>query len=148
MQKNLKNDAITTRKHLVASSAALNKERSDLTILNESKFHNKIFEHSWSGDLDMYNSPELKQLIQSKINEGYRYIILDLSDTPFIDSSAIGTLIQTSNWLTRRLGLLVVANLSNTLEKLFKLTYLDSYIPVAESITGTRMMIESRQASA
>ena len=148
MQKSLKNDAITTRKHLVASSVALNKERSDLTIINESKFHNKIFECNWSGNLDMYNSPQLKQLIQNKINEGYRYVILDLSGTPFIDSSSIGALIQTSNWLTRRLGLLVVANLSNTLEKLFKQTRLDSYIPVAESITGARMVIDSRRASA
>ncbi len=145
MQKHLREDSILARKQLMASGVDIYSENTDLRLPRNIEMHDKIFEFNWSGELDMYNSPDLKQVIKNKISDGYRFIILDLSETPFIDSSAIGTLIQISNWLNRRNGQLVVTNLSSTLEKLFKLTHLDTYLPVAESVTGARMIIESRQ---
>ncbi len=145
MQKRLKEDSNIGRKFLLAGGTTLYQDRGELTSFRDIEMHDRIHEMSHKGELDLYNSPELRQAIRAKMLEGYRFFVLDLSETPFIDSSAIGTLIQVSNWLNRRGGLLVVANLTSTVEKVFQLTRLNSFIPSAESVTDARMIIESRK---
>lgn len=144
LREKLREDSRLARKQAMSTRIEATSDRAELGFKSNIQYHDDIYEYSWQGDLDMYNAPELKQTIRNQILEGFRNIVIDLSQTPYIDSSAIGTLIQISNWVTRRGGLLVVANLSSTLEKLFQQTRLDTYIPVAESVTGAHMMIEGR----
>jgi Ca-activated chloride channel homolog len=127
-------------KELISSAIALKQSRLD--NLSDTKRHNEIYFHSFKGDLDLYNAPEIKQTAQRKLNEGFRFLVYDFSEVSFIDSSAIGALIQISSWLSKRNGILVVMNLSSSLEKIFNITRINSYIPVAESETGARLLIE------
>ncbi|MCB1147728.1 MAG: anti-sigma factor antagonist [Leptospiraceae bacterium] len=145
MQRALREDLNIARKQLLATGSVIYTDRSEIGIYSNVDLHDQIFVHKPPGDLDLYNSPELKSIVKSKLEEGYRFVIFDLSDCGFIDSSAIGTMIQISNWLARRGGTLIVSNLSSTLEKIFAMTRIDMYIPVAESVTGAKMAIESRK---
>lgn len=120
-------------------------DRNEIIVLQGNHDKSEIFEYQTEGDLDLYNAPELRELVSARIREGYNYVILELSKTPYADSSAIGSLIQIANWLRRNGGMLVIANPGTTLEKLFQLTHLDNFIPMTESLTDARMLIESRQ---
>jgi anti-sigma B factor antagonist len=45
------------------------------------------------GELDIHNVPQLADALQSLVHVAPRPIIVDLTDTTFIDSSAVGALI-------------------------------------------------------
>ena len=127
-------------KELISSAIELKQSRLD--NFTEVNTHDDIYFHAFKGDLDLYNAPEIKQIAQRKLNERFRFLVYDFSAVSFIDSSAIGALIQISSWLNKRNGVLVVMNLSSSLEKIFHITRINSYIPVAESETGARLYIE------
>ena len=61
--------------------------------------HDRIFEYKVIGDIDLYKCPDIKATVQSQMRDGYRFVIFDLSDSKFIDSSAIGAFIQIVGWL-------------------------------------------------
>lgn len=127
-------------KELISSALQLNRDRVE--SIHDPNIHDEIYYHSFSGDLDLYNAPEIKQIAQRKMNDGHRYLVYDFSKVSFIDSSAIGALIQISSWLAKRNGVLMVMNLSSSLEKIFAITRINSYIPIAESETDARLFIE------
>ncbi|HNE11540.1 MAG TPA: STAS domain-containing protein [Leptospiraceae bacterium] len=45
------------------------------------------------GEVDLYNTKEIKDMIDEKIKQGKYQIILNLLKVPFMDSSGIGTLV-------------------------------------------------------
>ncbi|RME88137.1 MAG: VWA domain-containing protein [Candidatus Hydrogenedentota bacterium] len=146
LQSKLKEDAMDARKYLVAEGSGM-KRRHIIPIIDDGvEYHDEIYEFTPKGELDLYNAPELKQKVAAKMKEGYRYIILDLSNVSYIDSSATGTLIQIAIWLEKRGGQLVVTNLTSALEKLFDLTKLNTFLTIAESISHAKAMLESRKS--
>lgn len=147
MQKTLREDLNTARKQLLATGSVIYSDRSEIGMVSRVNMHDRVFTYEPKGDLDLYNAPELKSIVRTKLEEGFRFVVFDMANCGFIDSSAIGSMIQIANWLTRRGGALVVSNLSSTLEKIFIMTRIDMYIPVAESVTGAKMIIESRKSN-
>lgn len=143
VQKRLKTDAGMGRKQLMASGLNIQSNRIKEPMFQNVTMHNDIFELDHVGDLDLYNCPDLRQKVLDQMKKGFRFIVFDMSETGYIDSSAIGTLVQINTWVITRGGKLVVANLTPTVEKVFQITQLTSFIPVAESTTGARMMIEA-----
>jgi Ca-activated chloride channel family protein len=77
------------------------------------------------------------------MKDGYKYIIFDLKETKFIDSSGIGALIQISGWLRRRGGELIVCNISESVKKVFEVTRLENHIRVALDNDQSNDIIES-----
>jgi|tagenome__1003787_1003787.scaffolds.fasta_scaffold19203819_1 anti-sigma B factor antagonist len=45
------------------------------------------------GDLDIATAAQLRTAISSKIRDGHRHFVVDLSDATFLDSMAMGTLL-------------------------------------------------------
>ncbi len=148
MAEHLRRKETTHAKTLLASGAAFFQEREKLFREEFRKGQKNILEYVLPGELDMYNAPDFRNAMALKIENGVTDIIVEMSGSPFVDSSGIGTLIQISNWLARRGGILVVTNLSPALEKIFAIAQLGKFIGIAESSTDARMMIESGQAGA
>ena len=48
---------------------------------------------SLAGEVDLYTAPEFKQQLLEVIDQGGRDVIVDLSDTTFIDSTTLGVLV-------------------------------------------------------
>src|SRR6478609_6920122 len=46
-----------------------------------------------SGEIDLFTAPEFKQRVSAPIDEGRTHVIVDLTETTFIDSSSLGVLI-------------------------------------------------------
>jgi anti-anti-sigma factor len=56
------------------------------------------------GDLDTLRADHYRRQIRSLIDEGYRFLIFDLQDTPYINSSGLGLLIELFNKASRLEG--------------------------------------------
>ena len=63
---------------------------------------------SFGGDLDLYTAASCRQALSDAIATGARQVLVDLSGTTAIDSTAIGVLIVAENALQRRGGSLVL----------------------------------------
>ncbi|PJZ71096.1 sulfate transporter [Leptospira perolatii] len=123
----------TASKHLVASASDLRAGRYESIPDEGVEYHDKIHAYRTNGDIDLYKCPEVKNAIIDKMREGFRYIIFNLSNSSYIDSSAIGMLIQIAGWLRKRGGELVVCNLKDSVRKVFSITRLESHIRSAET---------------
>ncbi|WP_210415760.1 VWA domain-containing protein [Leptospira bouyouniensis] len=128
-------------KHFFMNSQMISKGPEKIDI-KDVVVHNEIFEYHTVGDIDLYKCPEIKQLIEQKMAEGYRYMIFDFLHTSHIDSSAIGMVIQIVGWLRRRGGELVVTNIRDSVKKIFELTRLYNHIRVAEDLSSANEVLQ------
>ena len=87
-----------------------------------------------SGEIDLFTAPEFKQRMSAPIDEGRSNLIVDLSQTTFIDSSSLGVLIGAHRRLKSRRGRLVVACATDSILKTFRITGLDSVFSLVPSV--------------
>ena len=86
------------------------------------------------GEIDLFTAPELKQKLTDAIEAGKSRIVVDLSETTFLDSTALGVLIGAVKRLRSRDGALVIVNTDQNIAKTFEITGLDQIF----TILGTR----------
>jgi anti-sigma B factor antagonist len=89
---------------------------------------------SVAGEIDLFTAPEFKQRMAEPIDAGRSRLIVDLSETTFIDSSSLGVLIGAHRRLKLRGGALLVVCDNDAISKTFKITGLDGVFVIASSI--------------
>ena len=82
------------------------------------------------GEVDLYNTKEIKDLIDDKIKQGKYQIILNLEKVPFMDSSGIGTLVTAMYRLKKYQGSLKILNIVGSVAKVFKMTGMDTHLEI------------------
>jgi len=82
------------------------------------------------GELDLYTAPDLRSLLLGAINDGRAAIVLDLRDTTFLDSTALGVIIAAMKALRARSGRLVLVNDRTSITKTLAITGLDHLLTV------------------
>jgi anti-sigma B factor antagonist len=87
-----------------------------------------------SGEVDLFTAPEFKQRITAPIAAGVDHVIVDLTETTFIDSSSLGVLIGAHRRLQQRGGRLVVACDTEAIVKTFRITGLDGVFAIVDSV--------------
>lgn len=85
------------------------------------------------GQLIVGNRQELKDLIQSLLDQGERRILVDFSRTGYIDSSGLGALVAVSKRVREVGGELRLSGLNDDLRSLFELTKLDTLFAIADT---------------
>jgi anti-sigma B factor antagonist len=85
---------------------------------------------SVAGEIDLFTAPELKQRLSSLIDSGRRLLVIDLSETTFLDSTALGALIGAVKRLRAHDGELVIVNRDETIAKTFEITGLDQIFTI------------------
>ena len=91
------------------------------------------------GEVDLFTAPEFKQRVMAPIAAGVDLVVVDLTETTFIDSSSLGALIGANRRLKSRGGRLAVACGNETIIKTFRVTGLDgvfTLVPTAEAALG------------
>jgi len=83
---------------------------------------NDIFVLILGDNIDFYNAPVFKGVINSMIAQGHKSFIVDLAKITHIDSSGIGALITTMLELEKMGGSLKVSGLSKPVKKVFDMT--------------------------
>ena len=87
-----------------------------------------------AGEIDLFTAPEFKQRMSAPIDDGRSNLIVDLSQTTFIDSSSLGVLIGAHRRLKLRGGSLVVVCDNEAIAKTFKITGLDGVFTIAPTV--------------
>jgi anti-sigma B factor antagonist len=82
------------------------------------------------GEIDLFTAPELKQVLAESIEAGRIRIIVDLTETTFLDSTALGVLIGAVKRLRSRHGALAIVNIDENIAKTFEITGLDQIFTI------------------
>ena len=80
---------------------------------------------SLAGEVDLYTAPEFKQQLLEVISEGARNVVVDFSDTTFIDSTTLGVLVGGVKRLRTNDGQLSLVCSDRNITKIFEITGLD-----------------------
>jgi anti-sigma B factor antagonist len=80
---------------------------------------------SLSGEVDLYTAPEFKQQLLEVINQGAKEVIVDFSNTTFIDSTTLGVLVGGVKRLRTNDGQLSLVCSDRNITKIFEITGLD-----------------------
>ena len=82
------------------------------------------------GEIDLFTAPELKQKLTDAIEGGKSRLVVDLTATTFLDSTALGVLIGAVKRLRSREGALVIVNVDQNIAKTFEITGLDQIFTI------------------
>ena len=78
-----------------------------------------------AGEVDLYTAPEFKQQLLDVIGEGGTEVVVDFSDTTFIDSTTLGVLVGGVKRLRAQDGRLSLVCSDRNIRKIFEITGLD-----------------------
>ena len=78
-----------------------------------------------SGEVDLYTAPEFKQQLLDVIGNGAKNVIVDFSNTTFIDSTTLGVLVGGVKRLRPNDGQLSLVCSDRNITKIFEITGLD-----------------------
>ena len=87
-----------------------------------------------SGELDLYNSYKVKELFLKMVERGIKYIIFDLSQTDYIDSTGIGVFIYCFDVAKKQYVKTCLCNAFGTVLKVIQLTKLTGYFTMTKTI--------------
>lgn len=86
-----------------------------------------------AGEIDLYNAPEIKDIINKLIEEKQYNVVINLEQVSYIDSSGIGALISSLSNLKKYQGGLKIINVYASVRKVFELTKLTSFFEIYEN---------------
>jgi anti-sigma B factor antagonist len=82
------------------------------------------------GEVDLYTAPEFKQQLLEVIRHGAKDVIVDFSETTFIDSTTLGVLVGGVKRLRPAGGSLALVCTDQNITKIFEITGLDRVFPI------------------
>ena len=85
------------------------------------------------GEIDLFTAPEVKAALAGAIDAGRTRIVVDLTETSFLDSTALGVLIGAVKRLRSRDGALTIVNVDANIAKTFEITGLDQIFTIRAS---------------
>jgi anti-sigma B factor antagonist len=95
------------------------------------------------GELDLYNSYKLKELLMKMLEKKIERFIINLEEVEYIDSSGIGALIYISSTLKKLNHKLAITNIHGSVKKVIELTKLMGYFPITGTIEEAIKKVEA-----
>ncbi|NMG18641.1 anti-sigma factor antagonist [Brasilonema bromeliae] len=86
-----------------------------------------------TGLLDAFSEPTFTKVLGSKIEEGPKHIILDLSQIDFVDSSGLGALVQLAKRAQNSAGTLQIVSNARVTQTV-KLVRLEKFLALQPSV--------------
>ena len=90
------------------------------------------------GEIDLQQSPKLRQLLQTKICLRTPALLLDFTEVRYIDSSGLATLVEYYKNSRSYSGRLAVAGLSNRVRSIFDLVRLGEVFGVFTTVAEAK----------
>jgi anti-sigma B factor antagonist len=85
------------------------------------------------GELDLTTAPRLKWMLHDLLEAGRTNHVVDLTDTTFMDSTALGVLVGINRSLGEGMRLLIVCSRPNVL-KIFELSGMDGVFTIVPTL--------------
>jgi anti-anti-sigma factor len=89
---------------------------------------------SLSGEADVTNSDQLRDLLDTEVAKQPSHLIIDMSGLRFMDSSALHALLRANRALDRQGGVLSLVAPQKAVARMLRLTAADRLVPVYTTI--------------
>jgi anti-sigma B factor antagonist len=86
-----------------------------------------------TGEVDLYTAPEFKTELVRVIEQGATSVVVDLTDTTFIDSTTLGVLVSGLKRVRPKDGHVVLVVTNRNIRKIFEITGLDRVFAIHET---------------
>ncbi len=83
-----------------------------------------------NGRLDATTSPQVRETLQTLLEQDRPKIIIDLQDVPFIDSSGLASLVSGLRMAREKDGIIALSAIQPQAQTVFRLTMLDRIFPI------------------
>ena len=90
-----------------------------------------------AGEVDLYSAPQLRERVIQLLADGIRYIVADLREVDFLDSTGLGALVGSLKRLREQDGSLNLVTSTGRIPQLFRLTGLVRVFTLHQSIPET-----------
>jgi anti-sigma B factor antagonist len=101
-----------------------------------------------TGEIDLFTAPELKSALGEALESGHTRIVVDLTNTTFLDSTALGVLIGAVKRLRSRDGVLTIVNTDPNIAKTFEITGLDQIFTIRPTRDEAVEALDADEAAA
>ena len=88
---------------------------------------------SVSGEIHVSTAPEFQRRLDAAISRGKTAVVLDLTETEFIDSTGLSVILNGLRRVTRQRGRMAIVCTNPTVRRLFEITRLDSTFDIHET---------------
>ena len=85
------------------------------------------------GELDLYNAPEMRTVLLELAAEQPERLVIDLSEVEFVDSTALGVLVEARTTLVNRQSFLLASPGLET-HRALKISGLDEHLGVHDTV--------------
>jgi anti-sigma B factor antagonist len=103
---------------------------------------------SLSGEVDLYTAPEFKQQLLEVIGQGAKEVVVDFTNTTFIDSTTLGVLVGGVKRLRSNDGQLSLVCSDRNITKIFEITGLDRVFTIYQTRDEAVAALNSSSATA
>ena len=86
-----------------------------------------------AGEVDLHTAPELKDELMRVIEAGGRFVIVDLTQTTFVDSTTLGVLLGGLKRLRPAGGAVILVCGNPNIRKIFEITLLDRVFTIVDT---------------
>ena len=86
------------------------------------------------GEMDLYNSYKLKELLMKMIEKKIEKFIINMEEVEYIDSSGIGALIYITSTIKKMNLHLSITNVRGSVKKVIELTKLSGFFPILPNL--------------
>lgn len=102
--------------------------------LKQQIISNKIIKFNMPREFDLNNSYDIKEYIYAEAFEkGYIHVLIDFSETDYVDSTGLGTIVSLHKQSLMKAGSIAFVNFDENIKKLLKMTALDRILNIFES---------------
>jgi anti-sigma B factor antagonist len=84
------------------------------------------------GELDLYTSPRLREILTERIDAGTRHLVIDLARVTFVDSTALGVMVSALKRVKAEGGALELRSPTPSARKVLEITGLNRVFTVTE----------------
>jgi anti-sigma B factor antagonist len=102
---------------------------------------------SVEGELDLSTAPRLKWLLLDSLHEGRDQLVVDLVNTTFMDSTALGVLVAVNRKLEPPARLAIACSRENVL-KIFELSGMDAAFSIFPTVEEAQAHAQQAEAGA
>jgi anti-sigma B factor antagonist len=95
------------------------------------------------GQVDLYAAPDLKAALLDALERGGGRVVVDLTGSTFLDSSALSALLSAHRRAQRLGGRVVLVNTDRDIARTLGISGLDGLLEVAETVEDARELLDA-----